>query len=148
MRMMRPGESPVMVESAGVDDLVAALPLTKPVACQSVRIREAELLPRIEGVSSPADVVTALRSAGVALPDAQVLAAVLGEADAMAEIVALDAQRRLLPGAVAVFCSPRGDVVSVPADAADGGVWLTLAPASARRIGLACADLAARQTRS
>lgn len=102
-------------------------------------------MPRLEGVTDPADILAALRSAGIGGPDAQVFATALGSVTSAAEIVAVDDENNLLDGAVGVFCSPRGDVVSVPSTAADGGEWITLAPATPRRIALACDDLAQRR---
>ncbi len=144
IRLVGDGRQPCRIEVAGVDSAVAALPLTKPVACRSIRVREQELLPRLRGAQESVEVLAALRGAGIDGPDPTVVAAAIGAATSAAEIVALD-EGRLLPGAVAVFCSARGDVVTVPSMAADGGRWLTLAPATPHRVGLACADLFQRR---
>ncbi|GED98584.1 ESX secretion-associated protein EspG [Gordonia crocea] len=127
------------------EEVVPHLPLTTPVACLSARVRAEELLPRLAAATDPAGVLAALCYTGVPIADAHVLAAALASATTVIEIVALDDGKRLLPGAVGVFCSPRGDVVSVPSTAADGAEWLTLTPATSRRVGLACAELVQRR---
>ena len=130
------------VDAEDAPEVVAALRLTRPLSGSSVRVRAAELLPPLGGAAEPNAIASALRAAGVATDEAQLVAAALGSAVSTAEIVAVDVEGQVLPGAVAVFCSPRGDVVSVPSTAADGGKWFTLAPATPRRVALACADLA------
>lgn len=142
MRVLRPGEAVTFAEASEVDELLASLSLTKPLACQSIRAREHEFLPRLEVATDASEILAVLRGTGAEARDADKLAAALGSATAIAEIVAVDDEQHVLPGAVAVFCSPRGDVVSIPSVAADGGRWLTLAPATRRRISLACVDLA------
>ena len=144
-RTIESGSAVHLLESSDIDDIVAGLSLTKPVGGQSVRVPAAELLPRLGGAANPTDVLSALLAAGIGPREAQPFAAVLGGATATVEIVALDDGQRLLPGAVGVFCSPRGDVVTVPSTAADGAEWLTLAPATPRRVGLACAELVQRR---
>lgn len=144
-RIVEPGQTVRRVEAGDPEALVGSLPLTKPIAAQSVRMRADDLLPLLNGVTDPADVLTALRSSGVVGSDAQTLAVALGTATSAAEIVAVDDENNLLAGAVGVFCSPRGDVVSIPSTAADGGEWITLAPATERRIVLGCDDLAQRR---
>lgn len=145
MRVLALGEPARLVESVEIDGVVMALPLSKPIVGRSVRVREDELLPRLETASDAAAIRSALCSAGADLCDAHVFAAALGSATTTAEIVVVDEEQRLGPGAVAVFCSRRGDAVSIPSVAADGGRWFTLAPATPRRIALACADLAQRR---
>ncbi|MFT4199429.1 ESX secretion-associated protein EspG [Gordonia sp. (in: high G+C Gram-positive bacteria)] len=143
--IVAPGEQMRRIESDDPAALVDALPLTGPVRCGSVRVRAGDLLPRLDGAHDAADVVTALHNAGAGGTDAATLAGVLGGASACAEIVAQDEAGRVLPGAVAVFCSTRGDAVTIPSTAADGATWFTVAPATARRIVQGCADLAQRR---
>lgn len=131
------------VDTGNAAGVVEALPLRQPLSGSSVRVRADDLLPQLAGADDSNGIVSALRAAGLDLSQAQLFAAALGSAGPTAEIVAVDVEGRVLPGAVAVFCSPRGDVVSVPSTAADGGRWFTLAPATPRRVALACADLVA-----
>ncbi|MFT3900383.1 MAG: ESX secretion-associated protein EspG [Gordonia sp. (in: high G+C Gram-positive bacteria)] len=144
-RIVTPGEQLRTVDAGDPTTLAALLPLTAPADCQSIRVREQDLIPRLTGKFDAADILSALRAAGADSRHAQTIATVLGSATCAAEITAVDAERQPLHGAVAVFCSARGDVVSVPATAADGGAWLTIAPATARRVALGCADLAQRR---
>ncbi|GAB09032.1 hypothetical protein GOARA_026_00620 [Gordonia araii NBRC 100433] len=140
VRIVVPGVEIERVDCSDAEQVARAIPLTKPIGCQSIRVREVDLLPRLENASEPVDVLAALRAAGATGNDAAALAWALGAATSSAEIVVVDEEGRTLAGAVAVFCSPRGDVVSIPSVAADGGKWLTLAPATARRVARACAN--------
>lgn len=99
-----------------------------------------ELVERLGECRSGTEITDALFTLGAPMSDAVTIAAALASCRARTEIVATsdeDGRFSQSSGAVAVFDTSRGRVVSSPSKSPDGRVWTTLSPGSGHRIAQA-----------
>ncbi|MDS1113969.1 ESX secretion-associated protein EspG [Gordonia westfalica] len=99
-----------------------------------------ELVEKLGGCSTNTEITDALYTLGAPLSDAVVMSAALGSCRVRTEIVASsneDGRFSRSSGALAVFDTARGRLVSSPSKSPDGRVWTTLSPGSGHRIAQA-----------
>lgn len=133
-----------VVHIADVDTLAASVRsfFDDEPACEFASISAPfdEVVDRLGRSAPGAETTDALHALGANPTDAVLVSSALASCRARTEIVAsMNEDGRFLRscGAVAVFDTDRGRLVSSPSKSPDGGVWITLSPGSGHRIAQA-----------
>jgi hypothetical protein len=129
-----------------VDEAVRLLPKATELQCDSLSVPAGEVSERLAGLTGATAIADELHALGADQRSALVLGAALADYRTAAEIrvASLDAdsdRSHLTQGAVAVFYSARGSVLSAPSTSPDGQLWCSIKGGSNHRISQAIAQL-------
>lgn len=116
----------------------------EPVRIGGISAPTADLVARLDECATATDVAQALHALGAAEADTTAAALAFAECGARVEIVAyelVEGTSTQSSGAVAVYCTPRGAMVTSPSQSSDGRLWTTISPGSSHRIRQAIARL-------
>ncbi|BBY46733.1 hypothetical protein MARA_01630 (plasmid) [Mycolicibacterium arabiense] len=111
--------------------LLAQLPKARAALVASVGAPLTEMAERLSGTHDSLELADSIRAMGVEPATAMTLGAALGAREAFAEVVyhaITDFEDRMArcPGAVAVFYTRRGRIISSPSASPSGELWATL----------------------
>ncbi len=128
------------------EQVVGLLPKPVELQCDSLSVPATEVSERLAGLRDATSLADELHGLGADQRSALVLGAALADYQAAAELrvasLDVDADRtHMADGAVAVFYSARGCVLSAPSTSPDGQLWCSIKGGSTHRISQAIAQL-------